>query len=230
MAMTKTVIEEVEPVTVDSELAELSASFEWAPPSEIVSWAVERFGSRLSLASSFQDLVIVDLALQVDPSIEVVFLDTGAHFPETLEFVEQTRERLNINLAMLTPGPEAKDWPCGSARCCDVRKVAPLRAHLAQRDAWMTGLRRVEAPTRADASIVSFDSTFDVVKVNPLATWSDDDVAGYIRDHDLPVHPLKSKGYLSIGCAPTTRPVAIGQHARAGRWAGLDKTECGLHA
>jgi phosphoadenosine phosphosulfate reductase len=228
-AMIRTVSEEVEPVAVDSELAELSAGFEWSPPTEIISWAVERFGSRLSLASSFQDLVIVDLALQVEPKIEVLFLETGAHFPETLAFVEEMRDRLGINLTLLHPGPEAEAWPCGSARCCEFRKVAPLRAHLADRDAWMTGLRRAEAPTRATAPIVGLDPGFGVVKINPLATWTDEDVAGYLRDHELPVHPLTPQGYLSIGCEPTTSPVSVGQHSRAGRWAGLDKTECGLH-
>jgi len=228
-AMIEAVIEEVQPVAVDAELSELNAGFEWSPPTEVIAWAVERFGGRLSLASSFQDLVVVDLAMQVDPTIEVVFLDTGAHFPETLAFVDEMRQRLGINLTVLRPGPEAEAWPCGSARCCEYRKVAPLRAHLADRDAWMTGLRRAEAPTRATAPIVSFDPGFGVVKVNPLATWTDEDVAGYVRDHDLPVHPLKPRGYLSIGCEPTTRPVSVGQHSRAGRWAGMDKTECGLH-
>lgn len=227
--MARALIEEAEPVVIPEDLAEVSRRFESSPPTEIIAWALERFGSRLSLASSFQDLVVVDLATSVDPSIEIVFLDTGSHFPETLEFVERVRQLYGLNLVVLRPGPEADAWPCGSARCCELRKVAPMRDHLADRDAWMTGLRRAEAETRSDAPIVTLDPAFGVVKINPLATWSDDDVAGYVRDHGLPVHPLRPRGYLSIGCAPTTRPVAVGEHARAGRWAGTGKTECGLH-
>jgi phosphoadenosine phosphosulfate reductase len=124
-------------------------------------------------------------------------------------------------------GPE--EWPCGSERCCELRKVVPLGEALAERDAWMTGLRRAEAATRTEAPIVGLDAARGVVKVNPLATWSDQDVAGYVTDHSLPVHPLTREGFLSIGCAPTTRAVRPGEDPRAGRWAGTDKVECGIH-
>jgi phosphoadenosine phosphosulfate reductase len=212
-----------------SGLADLSARFERAPASTVVRWAWDRYGDGLVLASSFQDCVLIDVAVSVAPEVEVVFLDTGFHFPETLDYVETVRRRYDLNLRVVEPEPEARDWPCGTDRCCELRKVAPLARVLEGRPAWVTGLRRVEAATRTEAPLVGWDESRGMVKVNPLAAWSDLDVAGYTADHDLPVHPLTSRGYLSIGCAPTTRPVLPGEDARAGRWAGTDKTECGLH-
>lgn len=210
-------------------LAEANDRFETAPAGKIVEWAVDRFGKGLVLAASFQDVVLIDLAVTVEPAVEVVFLDTGAHFPETLRFVDEVRSRYGLNLTVAVPGPEASEWICGSARCCEMRKVAPLRRALDSKSAWLTSLKRVDAPTRAGASVVAWDDAFGLVKVNPLATWTDEDVDSYVRDHDLPVHPLVPQGYLSIGCAPTTRPVQPGEDPRAGRWAGSEKTECGLH-
>lgn len=217
-------------VDVDrEELAGLSAGFETAPAGKVIGWAVERFGSALTVACSFQDCVLIDLAVAVEPTIEIVFLDTGAHFPETLAYVETVRRHYDLNLRILRPGPEATRWPCGSERCCEVRKVEPLRRALQGKQAWLTGLKRVDAPTRADAPIVSWDDGRGMVKINPLATWTDEDVAFYERDHGLPTHPLVARGYLSIGCAPTTRPVAPGDDPRSGRWSGTGKVECGLH-
>ena len=211
------------------DLAEASQGFESAPASSVIRWAVDAFGDDLVLAASFEDIVLVDLATKIAPGIEVVFLDTEAHFPETLSFVEDVRARYGLNLTVTKPGPEAAAYPCGSAQCCQFRKVEPLRRALEGKRAWLTSLKRSDGPTRADAPIVSWDASFGLVKVNPLVTWSDDDIASYLADHDLPVHPLLSQGYRSIGCAPTTRPVADGEDARAGRWSGLDKSECGLH-
>jgi phosphoadenosine phosphosulfate reductase len=219
----------VETRTALEELAVRAAEFETAPAGKVMRWAVERFGSSLTLACSFQDCVIIDLAVEVDPGIEVLFLDTGFHFPETLEYVEQVRARYDLNLRVITPGPEAQAWPCGTDRCCELRKVEPLHRALQSRAAWVTGLKRCDAPTRADAPIVSWDEARNLVKVNPVATWTDADVTNYEADHGLPVHPLMTQGYLSIGCAPTTRPVAPGEDPRAGRWSGMGKTECGLH-
>lgn len=213
----------------EQEAAEVSAAFETAPAGAVIAWAVDRFGPGLSLACSFQDCVLLDLAVAVDPAVEVLFLDTGAHFPETLDYVETVRAHYDLNLVVLRPGPDAAAWPCGGERCCEVRKVLPLDRHLAERQAWMTGLKRVDAATRADAPIVAVDDRRAVVKVNPIATWTDADVANYQADHRLPVHPLVPRGYLSIGCAPTTRPVGAGEDPRAGRWAGTGKVECGLH-
>jgi phosphoadenosine phosphosulfate reductase len=213
----------------DEDLALASKEFETAPASAVIRWAAGEFGDSLVLAASFEDVVLIDLATKVAPGIEVIFLDTEAHFPETLAFVEEVRERYGLNLTVTQPGPEAAAYPCGSAQCCQFRKVEPLKRAVAGKAAWLTSLKRSDGPTRAEAPIVSWDSSFGLIKINPLATWTDDDVTAYLADHDLPVHPLVSQGYRSIGCAPTTRPVAEGEDARAGRWAGLDKTECGLH-
>jgi len=212
-----------------AELATADAELEHQPAGKVIEWAVDRFGGSLVLACSFQDIVIVDLAVAVEPGIEVVFLDTEAHFAETLSFVDQVKERYGLNLTVTRPGPEAADWPCGSARCCELRKVEPLRRAVSGREAWLTALKRADAPTRRDAPIVSYDDAFGLVKINPLATWSEDDITSYLADHGLPVHPLIERGYLSIGCAPTTRPVGLGENPRAGRWSGSDKVECGLH-
>jgi phosphoadenosine phosphosulfate reductase len=224
-------------MTGESELAQLieemdeqSALFETAPAGLVVAWAIDRFGPKLAISASFQDAVLIDIATSVEPSVEVVFLDTGSHFPETLDYVQTVRSRYNLNLTVTQPVAGAEAWPCGSAQCCEFRKVRPLKQALAGKEAWMTGVKRVDAPTRSAAPIVSYDANWGMVKVNPLATWTEADVAGYANDHDLPEHPLVSQGYLSIGCAPTTRPVSIGENPRAGRWADSDKVECGLHA
>ena len=211
------------------DLAAVSRGFEHAPASAAVKWAVESFGDSLVLAASFEDVVLIDLVTKVAPAVEVVFLDTEAHFPETLDFVEAMRERYRLNLTVTKPGPDAAAYPCGSEQCCQFRKVEPLRRALAGKRAWLTSLKRSDGPTRREAPIVSWDAGFGLVKVNPLATWTEADIASYLADHGLPVHPLIPRGYRSIGCAPTTLPVAEGEDARAGRWAGADKSECGLH-
>jgi phosphoadenosine phosphosulfate reductase len=217
-------------VDVDSaQISALAAEFESAPPETVFSWVNERFARRASVVCSFQDCVLVDLAVRCDPGIEVIFLDTGSHFPETLGFVEEVRALYGLNLRVVSPGPEAHAWPCGTDRCCELRKVRPLDEALQGRDAWITGLKRCDSPDRAGTPVVSLDHARGLVKVNPLARWSDEDVAEYLTDHALPVHPLVEKGYLSIGCAPTTRPVVPGEDPRAGRWPGTSKTECGLH-
>ena len=214
----------------EEELRAVDARLATAPASKAIEWAVAEFGRDLVLAASFQDVVLIDLAVKADPGIEVVFLDTEAHFPETLAFVDEVRARYDLNLTVTHPGPDAAGSPCGSDNCCQLRKVAPLRRALEGKGAWLTSLKRSDAPTRADAPVVSWDAAFGLVKVNPLATWTDDDVDSYVADHGLPVHPLLSQGYRSIGCAPTTRPTAPGEDPRAGRWSGTGKTECGLHA
>lgn len=213
------------PALLSSELDELNRSFETAPASTVVGWAIERFSPRLSLLASMTDAVLIDLAVRVDPSLEVVFIDTGHHFLETLETVEAVRRRYGLNLRIVTAGPDPAPLVDG---CCSEAKVAQLDRALVGRDAWLSGLRRADAPTRAAAPIVSFDHR-GLVKVNPLATWTDADVAGYIADHDVPVNPLVFQGYPSVGCQPCTFPVAAGADPRSGRWAGTDKTECGIH-
>jgi phosphoadenosine phosphosulfate reductase len=219
------------PVPDLAELAGLSARFETRPASEVVRWAWDRFGDDLALAASFQDCVLIDVAVKVAPELEIVFLDTQYHFAETLWYVEQVRERYDLNLRVMTPVLDPDDrWLTDPNGCCAARKVEPLARALEGRAAWMTGLRRADGPSRANAPVVGLDVGRGLVKVNPLATWSDLDVEGYARDHDLPEHPLADRGYASIGCWPCTRPVLDGDDPRSGRWAGTDKTECGLHA
>jgi phosphoadenosine phosphosulfate reductase len=213
----------------DAELAEISREFETRPASEIIEWAVEQFHPHLCLTASMTDAVLIDLAVKVEPSIEVVFIDTGYHFPETLETVEVVRRRYGLNLRIMTVAPHDEElWKVDPENCCSAVKVGQLDRALQGKLAWMSGLRRAEAPTRANAPIVARDLR-GLVKVNPIATWSDLDVEGYIRDHDVPVNPLLHRGYRSIGCWPCTRPVAESEDPRAGRWPGRDKTECGLH-
>lgn len=207
----------------------MAAALEREPATAAIAWAAARTEGQLALACSFQDCVIVDLVAQVDPGIPVIFLDTGFHFPETLAYVEEVRRRYGLRLEILRPGPEADPWPCGTERCCELRKVAPLNAALSGRRAWLTGLKRVDAPTRATTPVVGWDHIRGMLKVNPLAGWTDEDVLRYQEDHGLPVHPLLARGYRSIGCAPTTRPTEPGEHPRAGRWSGTGKIECGLH-
>lgn len=214
-----------------AELAEVSARLEPADPLEILTWAVDRFGDGIVLAASFQDCVLIDLAMRVAPQLTVVFVDTGFHFPETLDYLHEIERRYSLRLEVLDAGLPADEWPCGSARCCELRKVRPLDEYLASKTAWVTGLKRVDTPNRADAPIASWDAGKGrgLVKLNPLAAWTEEDVESYVEERDLPRHPLNAFGYVSIGCAPTTTPVGDGEDPRAGRWAGTGKTECGLH-
>lgn len=209
----------------DDELAELNTEFERLPAKKIVQWAVDSFAPHLSLSASMQDAVLIDIATKVHPGIEVVFIDTGYHFPETLDTVEAVRRRYGLNLRIMTVKRfDEPLWQLDPENCCSSVKVGQLDRALAGKVAWMSGLRRTEADSRADAPIVGRDLR-GLVKVNPLATWTDDDVASYIETHDVPVNPLLLQGYGSIGCQPCTEP----GDARSGRWAGRSKTECGIH-
>jgi phosphoadenosine phosphosulfate reductase len=213
----------------DEELAELNREFERLSAPKIIQWAIDTFSPHLCLAASMQDAVLIDLATKVDPAIEVVFIDTGYHFPETLETVEAVRKRYGLNLRMMTVAPHNEElWKVDPENCCSAVKVGQLDRALAGKAAWMSGLRRTEAASRAGAPIVARDLR-GLVKVNPIATWTDLDVDGYIADHDVPINPLLGQGYTSIGCQPCTQLPSDPGDARSGRWAGRDKTECGLH-
>ncbi len=213
----------------DEDLADLNRDFEHRSASEVIAWAVETFAPHLCLTASFTDAVLIDLAVKADPGIEVVFIDTGYHFPETLETVEEVRRRYGLNLRMMTVARQEEElWAKDPENCCSAVKVGQLDRALAGKAAWMSGLRRAEAGTRETAPIVVRDLR-GLVKVNPIATWTDLDVQGYIADHDVAVNPLTLQGYPSIGCMPCTSKVAEGEDARAGRWRGQGKTECGLH-
>lgn len=222
-----------EPVTravlTDEQLATRARELEAEPAGAVVRWAVDAFGDGLLLATSMEDAVLIDVAASIEPGIEVLFIDTGYHFPETLAMVDLVRERYGLNLRVERADLPLDDrWRTDPGGCCETRKVAVLEAALAGKAAWMTGLRRADSPERAGTPIVERDRR-GLVKINPLAAWSDEDLAGYITDHDVPVNPLLDRGYASIGCRPCTRPVAPGEDRRAGRWTGTTKTECGLH-
>jgi phosphoadenosine phosphosulfate reductase len=203
-----------------------AAKFADGPATDVLAWAVDTFGWGLTVACSMQDGVLVDLAVRADPRVEVVFLDTGFHFGETLTTARRMQARYDLNLVTLRPDAEAERYDVdGTEACCAARKVAPLERHLAGRAAWVTGLRRAESPSRARAGAVEWDAARRMVKINPIVAWSDDDVARYVAEHDIIVNPLRDKGYDSIGCAPCTVPGS----GRDGRWAGSGRLECGLH-
>ncbi|MDQ1515569.1 MAG: phosphoadenosine phosphosulfate reductase [Actinomycetota bacterium] len=197
-----------------------------APAAEILGWALAEFSPRLAVACSMQDAVVVDLAVRLDPTVEVFFLDTGFHFAETYRTAARLERRYALNLVRLVPdaGPAVYDRD-GAEACCAARKLAPMARYLAGKQAWVTGLRRAESSTRGGARAVEWDARHGLVKVNPIVAWSDDDVARHIAAHDLIVNPLLGRGYDSIGCAPCTLP----GRGREGRWAGTSRTECGLH-
>lgn len=202
-----------------------------------VQWAAQTFES-LVLMSSMGDEVLVHLASQAAPGIEVAFIDTGYHFAETLGTAHAYEVTRPLKLLTVTPvqtiaEQDAQYGPRLHERdpdmCCKLRKVEPLERTLAGRDAWITGMRRVDAPTRTDIDIVSLDTKRHMVKVNPLALWTDEQSLAYAEGHGVLLNPLRVAGYTSIGCAPCTRATAPGEDPRAGRWAGKQKTECGLH-
>jgi phosphoadenosine phosphosulfate reductase len=213
----------------DDDLAVLSTRFERATAEEIVAWAADTFGRRLCITASMTDAVLVDLASRVAPGIEVVFIDTGHHFAETLETARAVADRYPIRLRVASAGLAADErWRTDPDGCCRARKVVPMERALAGRDAWMSGLRRADSPERGATPIVQRDKR-GLVKVNPLASWTDEMVECYVAIHDVPVNPLVLEGYPSIGCAPCTQRPTDPSDPRSGRWVGTTKTECGLH-
>jgi phosphoadenosine phosphosulfate reductase len=211
------------------ELARQSELFERSTPLDIIRWTFDRFGEGVTMACSFEDVALLHMVHQVRPHTEIIFLDTGGHFPETLDFAARLEAEWSLNVTRTTPGPEAAQFPCGTARCCELRKVEPLARALVGHPAWITSVKRVDAATRTTTPILSWDEKFGLVKVNPLATWTDDDVASYLTSHNLPEHPLWAEGYASIGCAAMTLKPQVPGDRRSGRWVGLGKDECGLH-
>lgn len=221
------------------ELAEQAGrDLEGAHPADILRWAADTFGTDLVLASSMGDEVLVHLAAEAVPGIDVIFLDTGYHFAETIGTRDAFAATAQITLHTILPrqtvaeqdaehGPRLHDRDPNL--CCALRKVEPLERGLAPYTAWITGMRRQDAPTRTDIPVVGWDAKRGKVKLNPLATWTQQDVDTYATEHHVLLNPLRQIGYTSIGCAPCTRAVAPGEDPRAGRWSGQDKTECGLH-
>ncbi|MEZ0350479.1 phosphoadenylyl-sulfate reductase [Mycobacterium sp. pR1184] len=226
-----------------------AAELEGASATELLRWTDENFGGingprgwatcNYIVASNMQDAVLVDLASKVRPGVPVLFLDTGYHFVETVGTRDAIESVYDVRVLNVTPEHtvaeqdklKGKDlFARDPGECCRLRKVAPLSKALSGYSAWVTGIRRVEAPTRANAPLISFDEAFKLVKVNPLAAWTDEDMQNYIDEHDVLVNPLVYEGYPSIGCAPCTAKPAEGADPRSGRWQGQAKTECGLHA
>ncbi|HET9022527.1 MAG TPA: phosphoadenylyl-sulfate reductase [Ornithinibacter sp.] len=209
-----------------------------ATADEVAAWAARTFPGTLAVACSMADAVLPAVVANHAPGVAVLFLDTGYHFAETYGTREQVAHELDVTVVDIRPrltvteqdeqyGPRLHDRD--PAACCRMRKVEPLKAALGGYEAWVTGIRRDEGPTRADTPLVTFDEQFGLVKLNPLAAWSFDEVVDYANDHRVPVNLLLSDGYPSIGCEPCTQRVAPGDDPRAGRWAGFAKTECGLH-
>jgi phosphoadenosine phosphosulfate reductase len=216
----------------------VGAELELAPAENILEWAVATFGERFCLTSSMGDAVLADIASKVAPGIDVVFLDTGYHFAETIGTRDAVAATLPVNLLSITPVQSVAEQDATYGKdlylrdpdlCCALRKVKPLQEALANYDAWATGLRRAETHNRVIAPVVGWDEKKQKVKVSPLARWSDEDVDRYIAENGVLVNPLQYDGYPSIGCWPCTRRVAPGEDPRSGRWAGMAKTECGIH-
>ncbi|RCV51529.1 phosphoadenylyl-sulfate reductase [Marinitenerispora sediminis] len=227
-------------VTVDGEAlaARAAEELEEATAQEVIRWAADAFGDKLCMTSSMADALMVDLVSRERPGIDVVFLDTGYHFAETIGTRDAVAAVYPINLVNVTPRRTVaeQDRDLGPRLhgrdpdiCCHLRKVEPLRLALAPYDAWISGVRRDEARTRRHVGVVEWDPRRRMVKVNPIARWTQDDVDAYMAEHNVMVNPLQYDGYPSIGCAPCTRRVEPGADPRSGRWAGTGKTECGIH-
>lgn len=225
----------------------LARIFEDKEPEEILAWALERFGDKLALVTSFQreGMVILDMAAKIDPNVRVITIDTGRLHEETYTFIHQIRKHYNINIEVQFPNSDEvrqlvsehgvnlfyNDVDSRLA-CCHVRKVNPLVHLLARLDAWVVGLRRGQAATRSNIKKIEVDYDHgEIIKLNPLADWTHDRVLQYIKRNDVPQHPLYQRGYASIGCAPCTRPIQMGEDIRSGRWWWEKnvRKECGMH-
>ncbi len=214
------------------ELNRRNIEFESATPGEIIAWAADRFGDRLVVTSSFADAVLAHLAWSAVPGIEVVLIDTTYLFAETLWFADHAADLFDGRVRVIEPAADVapdNQWLEDTPGCCARRKVEPLNRALVGNAAWVTGLRRDDSLSRATAPILANDLMRGIVKVNPMANWTDADVDAYTIEHCLPVHPMTGRGYTSIGCWPCTIPPRNDDDARSGRWAGQNRTECGLH-
>jgi phosphoadenosine phosphosulfate reductase len=227
--------------TTLNEVGLTQADAETFSAADLVSFALERFSPKIAIASSFgaEDVVLIHLAAQARQGFRVFTLDTDFLFGETYELIDTIERRYQIKVERtrprLTPNEQAAAfgealWSRQPDQCCNLRKVEPLTKKLGELDAWVTGIRRDQAPTRANARKLEWDAKFGLVKFNPLADWKWEQVWDYIRSNEIPYNPLHDQGYPSIGCTYCTRQVQAGEDLRAGRWAGFQKTECGLHA
>lgn len=230
----------MEKVWTEEELKKVSDSLEGKSPQEVLKWALDNFHPNISLACSFgaEDVVLVDMITKIRKDARIFYLDTGLLFKETYDVIERVKEKYGIQpekyeseltLEEMEAKYGPKLWETNPDECCRIRKVLPLEAALKDLKAWITGIRREQSPTRANAPVVTWDKKFGLVKINPLVAWKYDDVWNYIKENDVPYNVLHDQNYPSIGCEPCTRPVRPGEDPRAGRWAGKAKTECGLH-
>ncbi len=223
-----------------SDLEAAAAALEGAPPAETLAWAAHRWPGRVVLATGFgaEGCVLIDLVARHQLPIRVFTLDTGYLFPETLELWRRLEHRYSLGIEAVRSvhayqppsNGERPLYETDPDRCCELRKVDPLGAFLASKSAWITAIRRRQSASRRNAQTVEWDERFSLVKINPLVTWTESDVWRYVAEHEVPTNPLHERGYPSIGCAPCTSPVSDGEDLRSGRWRGLEKTECGLHA
>ena len=228
---------------------QLAQNYKEKSPQDIIRLALETFDNIAISFSGAEDVVLVDMAVKINPKVNVFSLDTGRLHPETYRFLEQVRTHYNINIEVLSPDHTALEkfvrekglysfYKDGHKECCGIRKVMPLRKKLGALDAWITGQRKDQSPgTRADVPVIEKDSAFSnddhtLIKFNPVSHWTSDQVWQYIRGNDVPFNELHNKGFISIGCEPCTRPVLPNQHEREGRWWWEDATmkECGLHS
>jgi phosphoadenosine phosphosulfate reductase len=217
---------------------EAASQLEGKTAQEVLRWATEAFGDRFCVSSSMGDGVLPSLAASVSPGVHVVFLDTGYHFPETIGTRDAVAQVYDVDVRTVLPLLSVNEqdaehgaelWRTDPDRCCAMRKVEPLDRALQSYDAYASGIRRDESPSRAGTAVVEWDAKRGKVKVNPLAAWTQEDVDAYIEENGVLVNPLAYDGYPSIGCAPCTHRVAEGEDPRSGRWKGSSKTECGLH-
>lgn len=225
---------------VDDELLAIPRDLEDAAPQTVLQWAIEEFGTDAALATGFgtEGCVLVDMVARIDPSTRIFYLDTDLLFPETYELRDRLASRYGVRFERRASARSLEQqalrhgeklWERDPDLCCRLRKVEPLKEMLAGLRAWITAIRRDQSPARAHAKVVEHDAKFGLIKINPLAGWTKQQVWKYIREHDVPYNRLYDQGYSSIGCTPCTTPVQINEDQRAGRWRGFQKTECGLH-
>jgi phosphoadenosine phosphosulfate reductase len=226
---------------VTHELASIQFLAETWTPEQVLSWAFKRFRNEIAIASAFgaEGMVLIDMASRQRFNFRLFTLDTQFLFPETYNLMDQIEKRYGIKIERVYPllSPEVQErlyeprlWSRSPDRCCELRKVEPLRRKLAELRAWITSIRRDQTSVRANAQKIEWDTTFGLVKINPIAVWSSQQVWSYIREHRVPYNPLHDQNYPSIGCTHCTRTVMSGENPRAGRWPGFAKTECGLHS
>ena len=222
-------------------LARVSERLEDSSPQDILRWAVGAYGEDLTLSVSFgnpEGMILLDMLSRITDKAQVFTLDTGFLFEETVRFREEAMKKYQLPLKVLTPGLTVEEqvarygpelYSCAPDLCCQVRKIEPQKRFLQDYGAWVTGIRRGQTQQRASTPVLSWEERFGVVKIAPLVNWSAREVEEYVRERSIPLNPLLEGGYKSIGCAPCTRPVSEDEDARAGRWPGMEKSECGLH-